>query len=159
VSKKEALAENRALKAERDALKAELAALRKLFFKSKTERFESTLSPEQLSLFNQYIKDEVVENSGKEITYNRKAKTKKPHPGRHPLPEHLPTREVIIEPEEDTTDLIKIGEEITETIEYTPASLVKVITRILKYAAKDGSKIVKGKLPERPIPKGIPEAS
>ncbi len=153
------LAKNKALKAERDALKAELAALKRLFSNSKKERFESALSPEQLSLFNKYIKDEIVnEPVGKEITYTR-GTTKKAHPGRNPLPENLPTREVIIEPEEDTTDLVKIGEDITETIEYTPASLVKVITRVAKYATKDGTKIITGNLPDRPIQKGIPEAS
>lgn len=167
MSKKEALAENKALKtalkaekSEKDALKAELAALKKLLFNSKSERFESTLSPEQLSLFKHYIKKEAVEiTEGKKITYNRTAKSKKPHPGRHPLPENLPTREIIIEPEEDTADLVKIGEEITETIEYTPASLVKVITRVPKYATKDGSKIIKGNRQDRPINKGIAEAS
>jgi len=41
------------------------------------------------------------------------------------LTEHLPVREITIEPEEDTTGLKKIGEEVTETLEYTPASLIK----------------------------------
>ena len=53
----------------------------------------------------------------------------------------------------------KIGEEITETLEYTPASLVKKITRRLKYATADNTKILIGKLPTRPIEKGIAEAS
>ena len=47
------------------------------------------------------------------------AGTRKNIRGRDALPEHLPVREVIIEPEEDTTGLKKIGEEVTETLEYS----------------------------------------
>ena len=56
-------------------------------------------------------------------TYERKKATEKDHPGRSPIPEHFPVEEITIEPEEDTTGLVKIGEERTETVEYTPASL------------------------------------
>jgi hypothetical protein len=38
----------------------------------------------------------------------KKANTSKGnHQGRNKIPEHLPTREVIIEPEEDTTEMKK----------------------------------------------------
>src|SRR5690625_1081858 len=37
-----------------------------------------------------------------------------------PLPDHLPAEEIIIEPEVDTTDMIRIGEEVTKELEYTP---------------------------------------
>jgi transposase len=50
---------------------------------------------------------------------------KKAHPGRTKLPDNLPVEEVIIEPEENTTDMIEIGEEITETLDYKPGKLLK----------------------------------
>ena len=75
------------------------------------------------------------------------------HPGRNELPEHLLVEEVVIEPEEDTTGMTLIGKEITETLEYTPASLVKKRTIRLKYAKPNGEGVVIGKLPRRPFPK------
>src|SRR5690606_26209850 len=50
-------------------------------------------------------------------------------------------------------------EEITETLKYTPASLVKKRTIRPKYAKPDGEGVVIGKLPSRPLPKAIAEAS
>src|SRR5690606_35099179 len=84
---------------------------------------------------------------------------KKKHPGRHALPENLPVREEIIEPIEDTTGMDKIGEEVTETLEYTPASLVKRRVIRPKYIKKGTSQIIIGELPERPLDKSIAEAS
>jgi len=55
--------------------------------------------------------------------------------------------------------MTKIGEEVTETLKYTPASLIKVITKRPKYATKEKDKIVIAELPSRPIPKSIAEAS
>jgi len=99
---------------------------------------------------------EVAEETPQEtITYTRE---KKKHQGRNALPENLPVREVIIEPEEDTTGLKKIGEEITETLEYTPASLVKRRTIRPKYAKAEGEGILIADLPSRPIDKAIIEA-
>ncbi|MFK8006324.1 MAG: hypothetical protein AB8H03_08140 [Saprospiraceae bacterium] len=46
---------------------------------------------------------------------NRKKRNKN-HTGRNKIPDHLPTCEVIIEPEEDTTGMKKIGKEITKTL-------------------------------------------
>ena len=40
-----------------------------------------------------------------------------------PLPEHLPRKEHIIEPEGDLTGFKKIGEEVTEELEYEPCKL------------------------------------
>src|SRR5690606_7159287 len=104
------------------SLKAELAQIYKLLSGFKSERFVAAIAEHQLSLFEAEASQEQSTPATETITYTR---DKQKHPGRHALPEHLPVREVIIEPEEDTTGLKKIGEEITETLEYTPASLVK----------------------------------
>jgi len=112
-------------------------------------------SVDQLNLFFEETVKAVEESPKETITYTRE---KKKHPGRHALPDHLPVREVIIEPREDTTGLKKIGQEITETLQYTPASLVKKRTIRPKYVKADGQGVLIGVLPTRPIEKSIAEA-
>ena len=114
------------------SLQQQLASLYKLINGFKSERFLQEIDLDQLSLFTEATTT-VEEPNQQTITYTR---DKKKHQGRNALPEHLPVREVIIEPEEDTTGLTKIGEEVTETLEYTPASLVKKRTIRPKYAKK-----------------------
>jgi len=136
----------------------ELAQLKRLVFGQRRERFVENLDPQQLTLFEDSNAAEGYAWVPKQhIEYDRKLPKK--HPGRTALPDHLPVEEIIIEPDEDITGMKRIGEEITETLEYTPASLVKKITIRPKYAKQDGEGVVIGKLPSRPIPKAIAEAS
>jgi transposase len=136
----------------------ELTQLKKLIFGQKRERFVEEGNPQQLTLFEDPKEAERLARVPEQhIEYNRKSPKK--HPGRTTLPEHLPIEEVVIEPEEDTSGLKRIGEEITETLEYTPASLLKKRTIRPKYAKPDGEGVVIGKLPSRPVPKAIAEAS
>jgi transposase len=44
--------------------------------------------------------------------------------GRHALPAHLPKVDIVLELIEDTSGLEKIGEEITEQLDYTPGKLL-----------------------------------
>lgn len=151
----ELLAENTAIKKEVTALKAQLSQLYKLISGFKSERFVTEITQEQLSLFSEAtVKSEQEPPTGT-ITYTRE---KQKHPGRHALPEHLPVREVTIEPEADTTGLKKIGQEVTETLEYTPASLIKRRTIRPKYAKTEGEGVLMARLPTRPIDKSIAEA-
>ena len=152
----ELLAQNTKIKQENAFLKEQLAQLYKLINGFKSERFISELSHHQLSLFSQQPAQPPQETPKETITYTRE---KKKHPGRHALPEHLPVREVIIEPHQNTTGLKKIGQEITETLEYTPASLIKRRTIRPKYVKADGQGVLMGSLPSRPIEKSIAEAS
>ena len=142
-------------------LKRELDQLRKLIFGAKKERFVTeNVTPGQLSLFEDLsVGQGPVEEQTKEIiSYERKKPSKK-HEGRNEIPDHLPVIEVIIEPDQDVTGMKKIGEEITETLEYTAASLVKKRIIRPKYALPQNEGIIIGKLPSRPIEKGIAEAS
>lgn len=145
-------------------LKLELDNLKKLIFGSKKERYKSQIvSPGQLSLFGDEPPCEHTEQVTETISYNRKKPSS--HKGRNELPSHLPVVEVILEPLEDTTDMVKIGEDITKTLDYTPASLVIVLTRRFKYAKKDHvdddarATIVIAPMPNRPIAKCIAEAA
>jgi len=81
----------------------------------------------QTSLFETETEVPVInEESDRHIEYDRKAFKK--HPGRNELPKYLPLEDVIIEPTEDISGMKRIDEEITETLEYTPASLVRKST-------------------------------
>lgn len=148
--------------AEKDArierLTHELEQLKKLIFGSRKERFiPAQVDVLQGNLFADMEPEPVEAPVGEQkISYTRKAPKK--HPGRNEIPSHLPVNEIIIEPAEDTTGCVKIGEEVTETLEYTPATLVKRVTRRPKYKKADETIIV-GELPCRPIDKCIAESS
>lgn len=157
ISYQELLQENANQKAKIASLEAQLTQLIKLINGFKSERYgKSSLIDNQPSLFEVKPEAEPLEQPQETITYNR---TKKKHPGRHKLPDHLPVEEVVIEPEQDVEGLVKIGEEISDTLEYTPASLI-IRRRIRpKYAKANGDGVLIGNLPTRPIDKSIAEAS
>lgn len=152
-------------------LERQIEQLRKMIFGSKHERFVTTapqgLLPEpsakQLSLdLNVEQAEERQITAVEEVTYIRtKTQTvpRKPHPGRSPLPEHLRREVIILEPDRDTTGLRKIGEEITEMLDYTEPNLfVKKYIRI-KYASPqdDGTAdtIITASLPQRIMSKSM----
>ena len=142
-------------------LKQQLDQLKKMIFGSRHERFvPSDINPSQLSLDIQAEQTVACSISeAKRITYIRSNTTieQKPviHPGRMKLPESLRREEIVIEPTEDTSDCKKMGEEITEVLEYQPGELfVKKYVRV-KYAKPHGDGVVIGKLPARPLEKAI----
>ena len=140
------------------ALKHENAMLKKLIFGVRSEKHTSvTVDANQLNMFAELeIKEDEQELKVSEVKgYNKIRKT---HPGRQPLPDHLPVKEIVIEPEVDTTGMNKVGELITETLDYTPASLTRIRYIRPKYAKQDGSGLVIGSMPDRPLPKCIAEA-
>ena len=136
--------------------------LRRMIFGSKRERFESMIDSHQLALEFEPKAAEIEEAVKAErelirVAYERQ-KPKKEHPGRVALPSHLPVVETIIEPSEDITNMVCIGREITEELDYTPAKLH--INRIIrpKYITKEDERgnqkqVIAGL--NRPIPKCI----
>jgi transposase len=151
------LAENEALRVENEKLSNELARLKKLITGAKSERFIPAENALQLALQGFAGEDSATPAVATEqITYTRK-KSKQiftPH-GRNPLPAHLPRTEIIIEPDCDTTQMKKIGEDVTEELDYEPGKLY--VNRYVrpKYARNGGDGVVIGTLPTRPIEKGI----
>ena len=145
------------LLAENIQLKQELADIKRLIFGQKRERFIPGISDNQLSFGLGLEPSARPEESIEQITYQRKKTTTKytPH-SRQELPEHLPRKEIIIEPEESTEGLSKIGEEITEELDYEPGTLF--VNRYIrpKYAKGESEGVIIGDLPSRPIDKGIP---
>lgn len=164
MSSAEIIAENKQLVAQISNLKEQHAELQhrykeliRLIYGSKTERYiPSTEGASQLHLFNQEEQGNSEEQLTEQISYERKRSTNK-HPGRHPIPDHLPVVEQIIEPHVDTEGLVKIGEEITETLDYTPANLIKKRTIRPKYVKKETEEIHIAALPDRFMGKGIAE--
>lgn len=140
------------LEAEAEYLKNKVQLLSRLLYGQKRERFENPEQPELPFAEEPEVMEKRQEETVEKITYERK-KASKQHPGRHPLPEHLPVEEEIIEPEEDVTDMVKIGEEVTDILEYNPASFY--IKRYIrpKYARKDKEGVIISRLPARTFEK------
>ena len=143
-------------------LKHELAQLKKIIYGSKHERFVPTQSthPGQLSLDIQAEAIAAVKITDvKKIEYTKVTQSitdnNKIHPGRNPLPEHLERREQIIEPAQDTAGLKKIGEEITEELEYEPGKLFVNKYVRFKYAKPGNEGVLIAPVKERPLPKAI----
>lgn len=140
------------------ALQQELANLKRLIFGSKNERFvPAESSPSQLSLdihTDAVAACSVTKTQKIEYIRNTNQITKE-HPGRTKLPEHLERREIIIEPAEVTDGCKKIGEEITEELEYEPGKLF--VNRYVrpKYVITENKSIIIAPMMERPLPKAI----
>lgn len=140
-------------------LKHELAKLKQLIYGSKHERFiTSNNNPSQLALAIQA--EEVAQcniTSVKKIEYTKVKTevTKTQHPGRHKLPEHLERREIIIACKENTEGLKKIGEEVTEELDYEPGRLFVNKYVRPKYAKPGNEGVIVAPMIERPLPKAI----
>lgn len=141
----------------------ELAQLKRMLFGSRSERFVPAAIPGQTSLELDIETAEVQPPSTETITYTRKkagSNTVITHK-RLPLPAHLERVVIILEPKEDVSGLKKIGEEITEALDYKPGKLFVnkyVRPKYVKPEDSEGNqKVLVGELPSRPIEKGIPE--
>ena len=145
------------------SLRHEVAQLKKMIFGSRHERFAPASSESQLTL--DLAVDVIATAAETEQVTVTKTITKtasKPivHPGRSPLPAHLRREETILEPADIPEGSKKIGEEITEELEYEPGELyVKKYVRP-KYATPQSAEstnteIIIAPLPVRPIEKAI----
>lgn len=144
-----------------EALFYELAQLKKMIFGSRHERFIPASPESQLTL--DLAVDAIATATETEVSVTKTVtkSTSKPiiHPGRSPLPTHLRREETILEPAIIPEGSRKIGEEITEELEYEPGELyVKKYVRP-KYATPQSStantEIIVAPMPVRPIEKAI----
>ena len=149
--------EAKKLQQENTYLKEELTQLKRLMFGKKNERFIPS-DNSQASLFEQAV-EVTPESEQQTITYTKDKQSGKKQPVRLALPAHLTREEQVIEPEDKQEDVIKIGESVTEILEYTPGKVyVKRYVRP-KYVqshpdpAKD-QQVVVAPLPSFPIPSG-----
>src|SRR5438309_696892 len=114
------------------SLKRQLEQLNKMIFGSKHERFvaaDHSQDNPQLTLdldLETIAACKITEAS--KVSYIR-TKTEitenKPtvHPGRMKLPEHLRREVILVQPATDVTGLKKIGDEVSEVLDYIPAEL------------------------------------
>jgi transposase len=135
-------------------LKQELAQLKRMIFGSKSERHIGS-DPGQLNLGLDIETVEQPERETEQITYTRnKSDNKKGSAIRLALPSHLHREEHTIEPTEDITGARKIGEVVTEVLEYTPGKFYVERYVRPKYVFPKEERIVIGELPTLPIPRG-----
>jgi transposase len=142
-------------------LKYLVEKFKRLAFGQKRERFEG--NKDQMSLPFEAPAEKQEEQAAlfeQKVEQVRKRK-KSSHRGRLPLPGHLPVEETEIYPEGDLSDMVCIGKEVTDELDFIPAKYF--IRRYIryKYAPKDrniekGIRI--GELPCRIIDRGIPSA-
>ena len=147
-------------------LSAEIAQLRKMIFGVKVERFvpspDATVAELQLALDLQA--ETVAQCKITSATTVEYVRTKievspakpKAHPGRMQLPAHLRRELILLKPEQDVSGLRRMGEDITEILDYIPAELyVKQYIRP-KYVApfsEGGSTVLMAALPGRMLQK------
>ena len=142
-------------------LEHELSVLKKLIFGSKRERFVPDDIPGQGKLFSDIeTGNEPLEEEEQQITYNRKKSkaTAKRKTLEVSMPAHLERVEETIEPDQKQESSKRIGEFVTEILEYKPAELfIRKIIRP-KYATGSGEVII-APMPELPLPKANVGAS
>ena len=138
---------------EYQSLKTQLSELQRMIFGSKSERF-IPVADGQMDLFTGTSLREQAKGQKQEISYTRTVGTKKKQkPIRTEIPSHLPRIEEVIEPLEIEPGSKKIGEEITEILEYNPANIY--VRRIIrpKYAKPKNTGVVIAPMPSLPVPR------
>jgi len=138
---------------EYQSLKIQLSELQRMIFGSRSERFVP-VTDGQIDLFTGTALSEQAKVQKQEISYTRTVGTKKKQkPIRTEIPSHLPRVEEVIEPSEIEPGSKKIGEEITEILEYNPANIY--VRRIIrpKYAKPKNTGVVIAPMPSLPIPR------
>ena len=158
------------------SVKAELKQLKRAIYGSKHERFIAMNNPAQLELkfdlpTNEPTQITQTPAEPQIITYIKKeketSKENRQGHGRNLLSPNLRRVEQIIEPENLPVGSIKIGEEITEILEYKPMELYvnRIIrpkyklTKATKSEVIERTEIIIAELPTQVIPKGIAGAS
>ena len=143
-----------AQRSEIELLKQQLSELRRMIFGAKRERFVPT-DDNQTSLFD--LPEPTTKPVKEAISYTRNKPAAKKQPLRLELASHLPRKEEIIEPNHLPEGAKKIGEAVTEVLEYEPANIyVRRIVRP-KYVVSstdERTTITIARIPTLPIPKG-----
>ncbi|MEO7767933.1 MAG: IS66 family transposase [Ferruginibacter sp.] len=143
----------------------QLAQLQKMIFGSRHERFVPTddnkpspqltldLDAETIATCKiTDVKKLTIIRTKTAVTFNKP----KPHPGRMQLPETLRRETVILMPDCDVTGLKKIGEEITEILDFTPGEFyVKQYIRpkFVKPLSEINDTVITASLPGRMMEK------
>ena len=139
--------------AEIEHLKLLVAKLKRAQFGRSSERIDRQIEQFELRL-------EELQSTQAELEPATKPQRKeKLQPVRRPLPEHLPRERVVHEPSCECPEcgaaMRKIGEDVSEVLEYVPARF-RVIRHVRpKLACTVCERIVQVEAPSRPIDKGM----
>lgn len=155
-------AENSDLREQLKEAQVLIAQLRRELFGSKADKLTAE-QEELLKALNKDLQDEAqrpapVSHQVLEREDRAARRRQQRRRGRHPLPDHLETETVTIEPEEKVCSccgkpLERIGEEVSEEIDLIPAKLIRRRTVRPKYACRCGEAGVQiAPLPPRLIP-------
>jgi transposase len=139
--------------AEIEQLKLLIAKLRRMQFGRSSERLDRQIEQMELRL-------EELQTAQAELPPAATPRSEeKAKPVRRPLPEHLPRERVVHEPScncpECGTAMKKIGEDVSEVLDYVPARF-RVIRHVRpKLACPSCERIVQVQAPSRPIDRGL----
>lgn len=142
--------------AELEQLRMQVAKLRRMQFGSSSERL--TREADQLELGLEDAEVEAVATAPPAVIRARDAAK----PYRQPLPDHLPREDIVHAPACLCPDcgsaMRKIGEDVTEQLDYVPASF-RVIRHVRpRLSCRACERIVQAPLPSMPIERGRPGA-
>jgi transposase len=146
-----------------------LALCRKLergIFGQKREKLSATQSQVTMSLLGLLLEnaDRTASSTPVVVTEEVRAHRRQKPTGRKPLPEDLPRVDLeVVPPEVQQAGLDafrRIGEDVSETVEYRRASVVVVRMHKPKFVPKDQprnaeTKVLQAEPPELPIPRGL----
>jgi transposase len=140
-------------------LKLLIAKLRRMQFGRKSEKLQQQIEQLELKLEElETVKAQRDLSSRQAAEASQKAVSQKPT--RQTLPEHLPREVKTYEPKQDACpdcggDLRKLGEDVSEVLEYVPARF-RVIRHVRpKFSCASCERIVQEPAPSRPIERGL----
>lgn len=125
----------------------QLEQLKRMIFGSRSERFVPT-APGQATLFEVAPAEEPVTE---QIRYTRVKAGEKKQPVREAIAAHLPRVERVIEPVQVPEGAKRIGEEITETLEYTPGTIH--VDKLVRPKYVHGEQVLIAPMPPMSFPK------
>jgi transposase len=150
--------------AENSSLKNQLSLLKAKRFGKSSEKLDKQISDLELKIEEEEEADcnKVIDNSLEESESDKNNKEKN-KPKRKSLPDHLPREEKIINPDPicpecGSNDLRKISDDITETLDYIPASFKVIRTVRPRCTCKTCDNIVQAEVPDKAIAKGKAES-
>ncbi|RMF33048.1 MAG: IS66 family transposase [Alphaproteobacteria bacterium] len=142
------------------ALKLEIAKLRRDQYGKSSERrtrlidqLELQLEELEAAATEDAIRAEAAEGTTKVRAFDRRK------PRRKPFPDHLPRERVVIEAPANCTccgssRIVKMGEDVTETLEVIPRQWKVIQTVREKFTCRDCEKISQPPAPFHPTPRG-----
>ena len=138
-----------------EKMKLEIALLKRKQFGRSSEKADERIAQLELIVEDLEESQAQLDSSSKATPIERPRR-----PARKPLPEHLPRETVMHAPQGDCPScggaLQRIGEDVSEMLEYVPASF-KVIRHVRpKLACRCCDCIVQQPAPIRPIDRGLP---